>query len=398
MAELEILQETADSVVVEKKKSLSLRQMEIVCDVDKMPVDVYETLNKYSTIKDWAYIIHDKDDTRPHYHIYVHFGGASVQVDLVAKWFGIAPNFISKVKGRRTDMLEYLTHSNSTQQNKYQYPKSEVVSNFDFETEIKNSKIIGDFKNYSYAQQLQYVNTLPIIEKTKAFSQLKKLWELECQCLCLNTDRQINVMFVTGKGGTGKTYYAKKLLQNLGYDFCISSSSNDPFQDYKGQKAIILDDMRPRDKSKNMSEGFSFDDLLKILDNDTASSVKSRFNNKVFNGEMIVITSSIPICYWYGDLKYNALEDLNQLYRRISCYVTVTEDEVTVFDGLDNKGKPAGLGTIFKNELKELLNNKKQKQKFDFKSAFAKICEPLTVQFEVQGNFLKENIDGKKKS
>jgi len=89
---------------------------------------------------------------------------------------------------------------------------------------------------------------------------------------------------------------------------------------------------------------------------------------------------------------------LNQLYRRISCYVTVTEDEVTVFDGLDNKGKPAGLGTIFKNELKELLNNKKQKQKFDFKSAFAKICEPLTVQFEVQGNFLKENIDGKKKS
>jgi len=169
MAELEILQETADSVVVEKKKSLSLRQMEIVCDVDKMPVDVYETLNKYSTIKDWAYIIHDKDDTRPHYHIYVHFGGASVQVDLVAKWFGIAPNFISKVKGRRTDMLEYLTHSNSTQQNKYQYPKSEVVSNFDFETEIKNSKIIGDFKNYSYAQQLQYVNTLPIIEKQRLF-------------------------------------------------------------------------------------------------------------------------------------------------------------------------------------------------------------------------------------
>ena len=213
----------------------------------------------------------------------------------------------------------------------------------------------------------------------------------------MNTDRHIEVMFVTGKGGTGKTYYAKKLLQNLGYDFCISSSSNDPFQDYKGQNAIILDDMRPRDKNKNTSDGFSFEDLLKILDNDTASSVKSRFNNKVFNGKMIVITSSIPINYWFSELKFNALEDLNQLYRRITCYVTVTEDEVTVYDGLDKNGKPAGLGTIFKNELKELINNKKQKQRFDFKSAFAKICEPLTVGFEVQESF-KELLNEKKKN
>lgn len=396
MDNLEVLAESSQDIVVVKKKSLSVKHCEIVCDVDKMPVDVQETLNKYKTIKHWAYIIHDKDDTRPHYHIYVHFGGATCSIDLVAKWFQIPSNFIDKINGRRVDMLEYLTHSNTTQQNKHQYSKSEVHANFDFETEIANSKIIGDFKNFSYAQQLQYVNTLPIVEKTKAFSQLKKLWEIECQCLCLNTDRHIEVMFVTGKGGTGKTYYAKKLLQNLGYDFCISSSSNDPFQDYKGQNAIILDDMRPRDKNKNTSDGFSFEDLLKILDNDTASSVKSRFNNKVFNGKMIVITSSIPINYWFSELKFNALEDLNQLYRRITCYVTVTEDEVTVFDGLDKNGKPAGLGTMFKNELKELINNKKQKQRFDFKSAFAKICEPLTVQFEVQESF-KEILDEKKK-
>ena len=78
-------------------------------------------------------------------------------------------------------------------------------------------------------------------------------------------------------------------------DFCVSSSSNDPFQDYMGQKAIILDDLR--DKAFINGNGTdNFEDLLKILDNNTNSSDKSRFNNKVFNGEVIVITSSVPLC------------------------------------------------------------------------------------------------------
>lgn len=393
---VEIIQESLDSVVkVENKpKSLSLKHMEISCDVDKMPVDVYETLNKYTTIKHWAYIIHDKDDTRAHYHIYIHFGGASVKTDYVASWFGIAPNFVNKIKSTRVKALEYLTHSLPSQKHKYQYDKSEVISNFDFQTEIDNSKTIGNFEQYSYAQQLDYVHSLPVEERTRAFAQLKKLWDLECQHLSLNTDRQISVMFVTGKGGTGKSFWAKKILKDVfKYDFYVSSSSNDPMQDYKGQRAIIFDDMRPR--SKNNSEGFSFDDLLKVLDNNTNSSIKSRFNNKVFTGEMIVITSSIPICYWYSELRFNALEDLNQLYRRISCYVNVTEDEITVFnDGLDSKGKPVGLGTIYVNNIKELLKEEKQKNKVDFNSAFSQICKPLTVNFEVQGNFLKEKDYG----
>ena len=146
---------------------------------------------------------------------------------------------------------------------------------------------MGDFEHYSYAQMLKYIDSLPTAEKAAMFSKLRKLWELRCQILTLNTDRQLQVVFVTGKGGMGKTYYAKKLLNSLNYDFCISSSSNDPFQDYMGQKAIILDDLR--------DSSFEFEDLLKILDNNTSSSVRSRFANKVFNGEMIIVTSSVPL-------------------------------------------------------------------------------------------------------
>ena len=270
---------------------MQLRQMEIVTDQDKLTVDIQETCMKYKTIKQWAYILHDRDDTRPHYHIYLNFGTSSCDTAMVAGWFGLAENFVSKVKGRKTDVLLYLTHGNDSQKNKHQYSPSEVIANFDFETEIENAKILGDFKTRSYAQQLEYVNTLPLSEKAKAFTQLKKLWELECQCLTLATDREIDVMFIFGRGGTGKTYYAKKLLKSMDYDVCISSSSNDPFQDYLGQKAMILDDLRDTTFER-------LEDLLKILDNNTVSSVRSRFMNKVFNGKMIVITSPVPINFW----------------------------------------------------------------------------------------------------
>lgn len=354
-----------------------LRHMEIVTDADKLKVDIQETCMKYKTIKQWAYILHDKDDTRPHYHIYINFGDSSCDTAMVAKWFQLGytddkgvehsgEQFIEKCKGRKTDILLYLTHGNDSQKNKHQYSPDEVVANFDFQVEIENAKILGDFDKYSYAQQIEYVNTLPISEKATVFTKLKRLWELHCAHRLLNPDRKIQVMFICGKGGTGKTYYAKKLLDAQGYDYCMSSSSNDTFQDYMGQRAMILDDLR--------DSTFKLPDLLKILDNDTLSSAFSRFNNKVFVGNMIVITSPVPLVYWYKNEQLGDYDTLDQLYRRIGCYVEVKEQTVTLYnDGVDKWGKPVGIGQEYENEL--YGRKKDQVVKFDFVAAFDKICK-----------------------
>ncbi len=191
---------------------------------------------------------------------------------------------------------------------------------------------------------------------------MEKLWKLYCQTALLNAERKIDVVFICGKAGAGKTYYAKRMLRSMGYDFCVSSSSNDPFQDYLGQNGIILDDLRDR-SFENM------EDLLKILDNNTASSVRSRFANKVFNGKIIVVTSSVPLQYWYPLMRSNRNDSLDQLYRRFTCYIEVTKDTVTVYnDGVGNDGKPQGTGIIYENELKEKL--KEQPARTDFGKVF----------------------------
>lgn len=344
-----------------------LKQCMVASRVEYFKGDIQEIIKSHKTIKQWAYMLHDKDDTAPHYHIYLNFGSSGVDTKQIGEWFGLQESQVEKIKGRKTDALEYLTHSNDTQKYKYQYSPSEVIANFDVGTEITNSKILGDFKNFSYAQQLEYVDSLPKGEKTAAYSKLKKLWEIHCQMLTLNPDRQIDVVFIQGKGGTGKTYYAKKLCRSMDYDFYVSSSSNDPFQDYLGQKVIILDDLR--------DDVFAFADLLKILDNNTASSMKSRFSNKVFNGEMIIITTEVPLTYWFNDLQYSqrGRDSLYQLYRRIVSYVKITTNEIQVYSEIDSRGNPTGQFQAFKNELSDPKREKKQKT--DFGAIFGKFCE-----------------------
>lgn len=364
-----------------------LKQCEVESRVEYFAGDIQEIIKSHKTIKKWAYILHDKDDTAPHYHIYLNFGNSGVDTKQVGEWFGLQESQVSKVKGRATDMLLYLTHGNDSQKNKYQYSPTEVIANFDFETEIKNAKILGDFENYSYAQQLEYVHSLPVSEQSGAYRQLENLWRLQCRWLTLQTDRKLEVMFICGTGGAGKTYYAKKLLKSMGYDYCVSSSSNDPFQDYLGQKGMILDDLR--DKS------FEFEDLLKILDNNTVSSVQSRFNNKVFNGSLIIITTTVPLRFWYRVQYGNQFDTLGQLYRRIGCYVEITKEEISVYSEIGADGRPKGVAQVFKNELAE--QEKKQVQKTDFGALFGKICEsPADSPFDKPEQMKIQDVTGKK--
>ena len=115
-----------------------------------------------------------------------------------------------------------------------------------------------------------------------------------------------------------------------------------------------------------------------MLDNNTQSSVYSRFQNKVFVGKMIVITSSVPIKFWYSHMRYYNREDLKQLYRRINSYVWITETEVRLFDGLTEDGTPLGLPIVYENEIPKL--KQEQKKKFDFKSAFDNLLKPMELE------------------
>ena len=89
-----------------------LKQCEVESRVEFFKCDIQETIKSHKTIKKWAYILHDKDDTAPHYHIYLNFGNSGIDTKQVAEWFGLQESQVNKVKGRATDMLPTATTAN----------------------------------------------------------------------------------------------------------------------------------------------------------------------------------------------------------------------------------------------------------------------------------------------
>lgn len=358
-------------VLISGDYNMKLKHYEVVSRVEYLHEPVGDIVRRYRTIKKYAYILHDKDpDVSPHYHIYINFGGSGVDSKIVAEWFGLQESQVNKVKGRASDMLLYLTHGQPSQKNKYQYSPSEVIANFDFEEEIRKAQIIGNFDKYSYAYQLNYINSLPVEEKCKNYDKLKKLWDLHCKILSMNPDRKLEVIFLHGKTGTGKTFNAKMIAKKLGYDICISSAKNDPWQDYLGQACVICDDAR--------DQNFEFEDLLKLLDNNTSSTVQARYGNKVLNCKMMIFTSSVPLAFWYRNLMYYRQEDLKQLYRRINAYVEITDNEILLYDKIDDAGRPSGLPVHYKNAVAELKKTSNQNAT-NFARVFSEIFEEADI-------------------
>lgn len=356
-----------------KKKRLTLRRCEIVCDVDKLNVDIQQTCTRYSTIKQFAYINHDKDDTRPHYHILLFFD-YPVDVNKIASWFEIATNFVSKIKGTRQDALAYLIHRTESSKFKHQYDPSEVHANFDWLIEVEAAKMLGDFASHSYAKQIQFVESIRDVKsRASASSLLERLWRQHCKFLSLTSKRDLQVVFIEGAPGTGKTYYAQKFCTAADRDYFVSGASNDMFDGYAGQSAVILDDLRDANFAR-------LEELLKILDNNTGSTVKSRYNNVTLCCDLIIITSVIPLSEWYTEYKNNKFDSLQQLYRRISNYIQITRNEIKVYSALDNSGKPFGTASIFQNEVVTL--EKKAKKLISVSDVFGKICPPVETPFD----------------
>jgi DNA replication protein DnaC len=340
---------------------MKARLFEIVSDKDKFDVDRFsEVLESNSAIKDWAYILHDKDSTREHYHVAIRLRD-SYDSKYVAQWFSVAENFVNRVKGRWSDMLKYLIHENAPE--KYQYSIGDVISNFDWikekekdDTSKKMNEIIHDIVDGNI-REYNYYNHITIDDYNKYKRQIDNAFQYRKDVI-KGVSRRMDCVFITGDSGVGKTTYAKQIAENKGYSVYVSSGSNDVLDDYKGQDCIILDDLRPS------SMGLS--DLLKMLDNHTASTVKSRYKNKVLECKMIIITTIQDIDTFFNNVFAEDIETSIQLKRRCETHVRMDRDYVYV----------------------KMWQKKSRKYGEEFKTP-----NPITLQHDIEDMSKEEQLD-----
>lgn len=340
-------------------------------DFDKLE----QRLESLSYITKWAYIVHDKDRNADgsikHTHIHVMCQNKyALRISRIANDFNVKEQYIEKCKTRFANCIAYLTHETekAREEGKHEYDRSDVKSNFNVDSEIDeivNQNSLKKMKELLIDEILEgrvkEYNLNDFFKNYKIENKYKVLWNSDIQTaykirlkeLARNMDRNMDILYIFGKTGNGKTTYAKALAKKKGYATFITGCSNDAFEGYEGQECIILDDLR--------SDTFtSFADALKIFDNNTSSRVKSRYNNKVLQAELMIVTSSISVTDLFRSLATS--EDIKQIYRRINNVIYLDRDVMSLIKYDEQLGKYKKIKEE-KNKVAPIIENfKKQEQ------------------------------------
>lgn len=338
--------------------------------VRKLEIDLYpehETVTagmienvctSHDCITHWIYILHDKDVyvsdvldengtvlhrkgdlKKPHFHVFMKFNAPQQEL-AVLQWFGgQAVGTYSRIKTKKySDCVRYCFHETDTaiMEGKTHYDYSSAVASFDIQemlagkTDADESKysvldgILGRIEAGTLKRYMLFdpergitVRTYALyktkIENALQFQEKKALKDLNRE------GTKVEIIYVYGKTGLGKTTYAKELARQKNLDFFVSGSSNDPLDGFSGEPCLILDDLR--------GSSFSFTDLLKLLDPHTRSQVKSRYSNKILTCQLIIVTSIYPIESLYSSEDLQG-EPLAQLRRRCLDMIHFTDDNM----------------------------------------------------------------------
>ena len=395
------------------KKLTSIRMCEIVTNLQKDGTKLIdlETLEDFlkskKCIRDYAYIIHDKDiysETEekrnpehktgtlktPHIHLLLRFEERQPQkLECVANWFKLETNFINKIQGKWDDACLYLIHKNAP--DKYPYSSDEVKANFDYDEFLEK---IEDKPNLDFiinkildGSIREYNKTLEIDNKILvSYSRIiNEAFKVRSEYLqATQKERQTECVFVSGKSGSGKTTLAKRIATENNLDYFVSSGSNDIMDGYGQEPCLILDDIRPS------SLGLS--DMLKMLDPHTASSVKSRYKNKYLNCDLIILTTVLDIDNFYSKVFADQDEPVTQLKRRCRTYIQVYPDTILI-SAWDDINMKYTRPVPYKNTILKGLIPEKPKTKEDVKQHVTNMMPFLEIQESEEMQKPKEQPD-----
>lgn len=99
------------------------------------------------------------------------------------------------------------------------------------------------------------------------------------------TNRQMQVIWITGSSGSGKTTLAKYYADKLGYEAYVTSNSDNLFDSYDLQPAIIVDEFR--------SSLMKFSSFLQMTDNHTNKKQAARYHDVDLSQCKLMIITSI---------------------------------------------------------------------------------------------------------
>ena len=236
----------------------------------------------YKSIKEWAYVCHDKDTYSEkdeikgdgkagepkgkHWHI-VGRCDRAVEIVSLANWFGVPPNQIEIPRGRGAflDCVEYLTHESEKEQalGKHRYSDEEITSNFDWRRRLleRDELRLKYGADLTKQEQIRYdiiYNGLSLKEAQERdplyyMDNFKRLRDLRHEYIRnLNVPESRLNFYICGAGGQGKGVASRALARALFPEmkdgiYYEVGQENAGFEKYDGEPVVIWHDKRAID-------------------------------------------------------------------------------------------------------------------------------------------------------
>ena len=263
--------------------------------------DIVAMLKDWASTKKMIYyaIEHNTDEfwNGKHYHIVLDFLGTTTPGEQVKKRF---PFGYIETCGRVKRCVQYLVHLNDS--TKAQYKWESIIHNDDkglarfqiqkrelsFDEllrkigsgEIREYEIVDYIDPVTYAKKKRQIDTVVEYYIEKRMKEPERTYE-----------NRIRVIVIQGPTRLGKTDIAKMLCKVRNKSFCMSGSGNDPWEPYRGQDCMIIDDLR--------DSSFTISTMIKMLDPYNSTLIHRRYHNACFLGNEIIITTNEPIWSFY---------------------------------------------------------------------------------------------------
>ena len=343
-------------------------------------------LLSHRTVKCWAYICHDKDvysaldeeqnpdhktgEVKPrHWHVVLECG-SNVEIGVVARWLGVAENFVETAKGAGAflDCVQYLTHEQEKQQllGKRLYADSEVKSNFEFRAELdkraenraKYNRDLNLKERIRMEVLLNGMTLRQVIDKypyefQQDFAYLERCRIRYISKIAPMPRRRINY-YVEGSGGIGKGLISRALARalidrdNLLKDdeiFFEVGADRTSFEGYDGQPVLIWNDCRA---STLLTKLEGRENVFNVFDPHPADIQQNiKYGSIRLNNEINIVNSVQTWKEFLDELaaeykrngQVHKAEDKKQSYRRFPFFLVLHEEDYDlgmnkgVFDG-----------------------------------------------------------------
>lgn len=297
-----------------------------------------------------------------HVHLVISFDKAK-RISSIAKMLGCAHT--EMMRGTKEEASAYIE-----KEGKYAEKGETVLRKFGNKSAITNNRgkslDLGPFYEYMKQGLINASNIDKIaLQMGQTPYQVQEIRDTFMNILLADYTevkyRDVKVFYIEGKTGTGKTYIATQSEEYEDY-FRVSCSQKTsfPFNGYKGQKTLILDELRPGI--------FSPGELFQILD-------KYPYYVDVKHGRFpalwntVLITTAFPLEKWFADPKETTGQDNNhdQFRRRIDEHLTAIVDEWVIDTHGNRRASKSHWEPFEKVKPKTADEWKHQKEKEQFK-------------------------------